>query len=88
MSLCPKSTSIFWGPRVGFLAGSYEGAYFGVHNRARFCQNAKKTHICIKNREFDEIVVFSAGFENFSVLMRTRIFRFSEKLKKAQIIGF
>ncbi len=30
---------------LGFLAGSYEGAYFGVRNRARFCQNAKKAQI-------------------------------------------
>ena len=80
----------------------------------------KKAHIIIKNREFDEIVVFSAGSENSSVrvarfafeitLSRTitltlllacsfpprvhsiprgpqfpRIFRFLEKLKKAQI---
>jgi len=30
---------------LGFLAGSYEGAYFGVRNRARFCQNAKKARI-------------------------------------------
>ena len=30
---------------LGFLAGSYEGAYFGVRNRARFCQNAEKAQI-------------------------------------------
>ena len=41
-----------------------------------------------QNRQnFDEIVVFSAGSENPSVLWCTRIFRFSEKLKKALIFA-
>ncbi len=30
---------------LGFLAGSCEGAYFGVRNRAGFCQNAEKAQI-------------------------------------------
>ena len=40
-----------------------------------------------QNFDEDEIVVFSAGFENSSVLWCTRIFRFSEKLKKALIFA-
>ena len=41
----------------------------------------------IKRREFDEIVVFSAGFENSSVLRRTRIFKFRRKSKISRIIA-
>ena len=41
----------------------------------------------LKRREFDEIVVFSAGFENSSVLRRTRIFKFRRKSKISRIIA-
>ena len=27
-----KYKSILWGPRIGFLTGSFEGAYFAVRN--------------------------------------------------------
>ena len=39
----------------------------GVPIFHEFSSFAKKAHIIIKNREFDEIVFFSAGFENPSV---------------------
>ena len=41
----------------------------------------------LKRREFDEIVFFSAGFENYSVLMCTRIFKFRRKSKISRIIA-
>ncbi len=41
----------------------------------------------LKRRKFDEIVVFSAGFENYSVLMRTRIFKFRRKSKISRIVA-
>ena len=34
-----------------FLASSYEGAYFGVRNRVRFCQKLKKAQIIAVYRE-------------------------------------
>ena len=44
--------------------------------------------VLLKRREFDEIVVFSAGFENSSVLWRTRIFKFRRKSKISQNYDF
>ena len=41
----------------------------------------------LKRREFDEIVFFSAGFENYSVLMCTRIFKFRRKSKISRIVA-
>ena len=42
----------------------------------------------LKSQNFDEIVVFSAGFENSSVLWRTRIFKFRRKSKISQNYDF
>ena len=41
-----------------------------------------------KSQNFDEIVVFSAGFENSSVLRRTRIFKFRRKSRISQNYDF
>ena len=44
--------------------------------------------LTLKSQNFDEIVVFSAGFENSSVLWRTRIFKFRRKSKISQNYDF
>ena len=36
-----------------FLASSYEGAYFGVRNRVRFCQKLKRSQNCVANLAFE-----------------------------------
>ena len=92
---------------LGFLTGSYEGAYASQISLLTKQTNFN-TFVClllvcsfspkvqkyllgspspIKRREFDEIVVFSAGFENSSVLRRTRIFKFRRKSKISRIIA-
>ena len=44
--------------------------------------------LSLKSQNFDEIVVFSAGFENSSVLRRTRIFKFRRKSRISQNYDF
>ena len=47
-----------------------------------------RLYFLLKRREFDGFLGFFVGSENPSVHRRTRIFGFSEKLKKAQNYDF